>query len=96
MRVGWNTGRSFNVQVATRRRETDVDVGDVTGDKVPDLVASGFDGKLRVYRQRTGGRLRGGATRVSGDQLARYHSRQAVRAPGRDSWATAASTSASG
>jgi hypothetical protein len=35
-----------------------VDAGDVTGDRRPDLVTAGWNGKLRVYRQRANGSFR--------------------------------------
>jgi len=58
VRIAWNRrGRRFSVSVAVRHRESEVEVGDVTGDRLPDLVGAGFDGKLRVYRQRRGGRF---------------------------------------
>jgi len=58
VRIAWNRrGRGFSVSVAIRHRESEVEVGDVTGDGRPDLVGAGFDGKLRVYRQRPGGRF---------------------------------------
>ena len=38
--------------VRSARRNQDVDAGDVTGDRRPDLVAASYQGELRVYRQR--------------------------------------------
>jgi len=74
VRIAWNRrGRGFSVSVPIRHRESEVEVGDVTGDRLPDLVASGYDGKLRVYRQRRPGgrfgppvvkRTKGGASAV--------------------------------
>ena len=55
VRIAKSTRRGFRTTVVTRGREQDVDVGDVNGDRRPDLVAASFQGKLRVYRQRRNG-----------------------------------------
>jgi hypothetical protein len=55
VRIARNTRRGFRTTVVTRGREQDVEVGDVTGDRRPDLVTASFQGKLRVYRQRRTG-----------------------------------------
>jgi hypothetical protein len=57
IRIAWNRRRGFNVSVAIRKRQSEVEAGDVTGDRMPDLVSAGYDGKLRVYPQRPGGRF---------------------------------------
>jgi hypothetical protein len=57
VRIAWNRRRGFNVSVALRSRQSEVEVGDVTGDGLPDLVGAGYDGKLRVYPQRPGGKF---------------------------------------
>jgi hypothetical protein len=55
LRIARNTRHGFRTSVATRGREQDVEAGDVNGDRLPDLVAASFHGRLRVYRQRGNG-----------------------------------------
>ena len=55
VRIARSMRRGFHTSNATRGRQVDVDAGDVNGDRIPDLVTAGFNGKLRVYRQRTNG-----------------------------------------
>ncbi len=58
VRVAKRVRRGFRTRIATRSRAQDVEAGDVTGDRLPDLVTAGWNGKLRIYRQRRNGRFR--------------------------------------
>lgn len=55
VRIARSLRRGFHTSNATGGRQADVDAGDVTGDGAPDLVTAGYNGRLRVYRQRTNG-----------------------------------------
>jgi hypothetical protein len=58
VKVARRTRRGFRTRTATRSRAQDVEAGDVTGDRLPDLVTAGWNGRLRIYRQRRSGRFR--------------------------------------
>jgi hypothetical protein len=55
IRIARSLQRGFHTFNATGGRQADVDAGDVTGDRLPDLVTAGYNGRLRVYRQRMNG-----------------------------------------
>ena len=55
IRIARSLRRGFHTSNATGGRQADVDAGDVTGDRLPDLVTAGYNGRLRVFRQRTNG-----------------------------------------
>ena len=55
VRIARSLRRGFHTSNATGGRQADVDAGDVTGDRLPDLVTAGYNGRLRVYRQRSNG-----------------------------------------
>jgi FG-GAP-like repeat len=79
VRIARNLRGGFRGSIVARGRNQDVDAGDVTGDRRPDLVAASYQGRLRVYRQRRNGtfsrarvqRTRRGASGVSVADLTR-------------------------
>jgi FG-GAP-like repeat len=58
VRIAKRVRGGFRTRIATRSRAQDVEAGDVTGDRIPDLVTAGWNGRLRIYRQRRNGRFR--------------------------------------
>ena len=58
VRVARSLRRGFHTSNATGGRQADVAAGDVNGDGRPDLVTAGYNGRLRVYRQRINGSFR--------------------------------------
>jgi hypothetical protein len=55
VRIARSIRRGFRTSIVARGRNQDVEAGDVSGDRRPDLVAASYKGRLRVYRQRRNG-----------------------------------------
>ena len=52
IRIARNSRRGFRASIVARGRAQDMEVGDVNGDRLPDLVTANVKGRLQIYRQR--------------------------------------------
>jgi hypothetical protein len=55
IRIARNSRRGFRASIVARGRAQDMEVGDVNGDRRPDLVTANVKGRLRIYRQQGNG-----------------------------------------
>ena len=63
IRIARNSRRGFRASIVARGRAQDMEVGDVNGDRLPDLVTANVKGRLQIYRQRRRRKEGGGGGR---------------------------------